>query len=190
MSVGGLAATRLPAPHSQGNVRSVSILGATGSIGSSTVDLIKRSPDRFRVEAVTANSNAAALAKVARDVGARVAVLADEGGYAALKAALAGTGIADYLFLRGQKLDMRKLHAPQENGAYRFVGGFNPIGLVALAAGFGVYVWIFNPQTLASLSVFKFVTASIPSCVVAGLVHYGLSRRFATGKGWGGYPGN
>ncbi len=93
MSVGGLAATRLPAPHSQGNVRSVSILGATGSIGSSTVDLIKRSPDRFRVEAVTANSNAAALAKVARDVGARVAVLADEGGYAALKAALAGTGI-------------------------------------------------------------------------------------------------
>jgi len=93
MSVGGLAATRLSASRPDAMARSVSILGATGSIGSSTVDLIKRSRDRFRVEAVTANSNAAALAKVARDLGARVAVLADEGGYGDLKSALAGTGI-------------------------------------------------------------------------------------------------
>lgn len=93
MSVGGLAATRLSAAKPQTKVRSVSILGATGSIGSSTVDLIKRSRERFRVEAVTANSNAAALAQIAREVGARVAVLADEGGYAELKSALAGTGI-------------------------------------------------------------------------------------------------
>ena len=93
MNVGGLAATRLAASRPHAKARTVSILGATGSIGSSTVDLIKRSPGRFLVEAVTANSNGAALAKVARDVGARVAVLADEGGYAELKAALAGTGI-------------------------------------------------------------------------------------------------
>lgn len=93
MSVGGLAATRLSAAKPQTKVRSVSILGATGSIGSSTVDLIKRSRERFRVEAVTANSNAAALAQIAREVGARVAVLADEGGYAELKSVLAGSGI-------------------------------------------------------------------------------------------------
>lgn len=92
MSVGGLAATRLSS-QPQMKARSVSILGATGSIGSSTVDLIKRSRDRFRVEAVTANSNVVALAKIARDLGARVAVLADESGYAELKSALAGTGI-------------------------------------------------------------------------------------------------
>jgi 1-deoxy-D-xylulose-5-phosphate reductoisomerase len=93
MSVGGLAATRLSASQPQTKTRSVSILGATGSIGSSTVDLIKRSPGRFRIEAVTANSNAAALARIARDIGARVAVLADESSYAELKSALAGTGI-------------------------------------------------------------------------------------------------
>lgn len=93
MSVGGLAATRLSSSKPQTKARSVSILGATGSIGSSTVDLIKRSPERFRVEAVTANSNAAALAAIARDLGARVAVLADDAGYADLKSALAGTGI-------------------------------------------------------------------------------------------------
>ncbi|RTL75715.1 MAG: 1-deoxy-D-xylulose-5-phosphate reductoisomerase, partial [Bradyrhizobiaceae bacterium] len=37
--------------------RVVTILGATGSIGQSTVDLVRRSPDRYRVEALTAHSN-------------------------------------------------------------------------------------------------------------------------------------
>lgn len=94
MGKGGLASSRLvPASPRQVAVRSVSILGATGSIGASTVDLIKRSPERFRVEAVTAHRNAAALARIARDVGARIAVLADPAGFADLKDALAGTGI-------------------------------------------------------------------------------------------------
>ncbi|MFA6265404.1 MAG: 1-deoxy-D-xylulose-5-phosphate reductoisomerase [Pseudolabrys sp.] len=94
MTPGGLAQHRpLTAAKPRAVVRSVSILGATGSIGSSTIDLIKREPDRFRVEAVTANRNAAALARIARDVGARIAVLADVDGYAELKGALAGTGI-------------------------------------------------------------------------------------------------
>lgn len=93
MGPGGVAPRLTTAPKRQKAVRSVTILGATGSIGSSTVDLIKRSPERFRVEAVTAKSNAAALATVAREVGARVAVLADDNGFAELKAALAGSGI-------------------------------------------------------------------------------------------------
>ena len=73
--------------------RSVTILGATGSVGASTVDLIKREPKRYRVEAVSARRNAAALAKIARDVGARLAVVADPDFYGALKDALAGSGI-------------------------------------------------------------------------------------------------
>jgi 1-deoxy-D-xylulose-5-phosphate reductoisomerase len=73
--------------------RSITILGATGSIGASTVDLIKREPARFRVEAVSARRNATALAKLARDVGARIAVVADPDYYGALKDALAGSGI-------------------------------------------------------------------------------------------------
>src|SRR5712675_1905636 len=43
-------------------VRSVTVLGATGSIGDSTMDLLRASPERYRVEALTANSNVAALA--------------------------------------------------------------------------------------------------------------------------------
>jgi 1-deoxy-D-xylulose-5-phosphate reductoisomerase len=73
--------------------RSVTILGATGSIGASTIDLVKRAPELYRVEALAALRNAAALAKIAREVGARVAVVADPSAYAALKEALAGSGI-------------------------------------------------------------------------------------------------
>ncbi len=106
----------------------------------------------------------------------------------ALNSALAGIGIADYFFLRHQNLDLRGLHAPHETSPYRFVGGFNPIGLIALAVGFVVYILIFNPQTLASAAVFKYLTASIPSCLAAGLVHYALTKAFARANGWGAYP--
>jgi len=73
--------------------RKVAIFGATGSVGSSTLDLIARNPDQFQVEALTANGDAQGLAKAAIAHGARLAVLADADRYADLKAALAGTGI-------------------------------------------------------------------------------------------------
>ena len=73
--------------------RSVTLLGATGSIGASTADLLRRHRDHYRVEAVCANRNAAALAVLARDLGARFAAVGDPAAYGALKDALAGTGI-------------------------------------------------------------------------------------------------
>jgi 1-deoxy-D-xylulose-5-phosphate reductoisomerase len=77
----------------QAQKRRVTILGATGSIGTSTLDLIKRNPDRFRVEAVTARRNATALANLAREVRARFAVVADPAAFGDLKEALAGSGV-------------------------------------------------------------------------------------------------
>jgi 1-deoxy-D-xylulose-5-phosphate reductoisomerase len=73
--------------------RSVTLLGATGSIGASTVDLLKREPGRYRIEALTAHRNAAGLARLAREVGARYAAVADPQAYRELKEALAGSGI-------------------------------------------------------------------------------------------------
>jgi 1-deoxy-D-xylulose-5-phosphate reductoisomerase len=73
--------------------RKVTLLGATGSIGASTIDLLKRERERYPVEAMTANRNAAALAALARDLGARFAAVGDPTAYAELKEALAGTGI-------------------------------------------------------------------------------------------------
>jgi len=66
----------------------VTLLGATGSIGTSTIDLMRTNRERFRVEAVTAQRNVAALAELAHDLGARFAVVADPTQYRELKAAL------------------------------------------------------------------------------------------------------
>jgi 1-deoxy-D-xylulose-5-phosphate reductoisomerase len=74
-------------------VRRITILGATGSIGASTVDLIKREPERYKVVALTARRNAALLGKIAREVGAELAVVADPATFGELKDALAGTAI-------------------------------------------------------------------------------------------------
>jgi 1-deoxy-D-xylulose-5-phosphate reductoisomerase len=73
--------------------RTVTLLGATGSIGSSTIDLLRRDPVRYRVEAVTARRNGAALAQIARELNARFAAIADPDAYQELKSGLAGTRI-------------------------------------------------------------------------------------------------
>jgi 1-deoxy-D-xylulose-5-phosphate reductoisomerase len=70
----------------------IAILGATGSIGKSTLDLIERSPERFEVIALTAKTDVDALADAACRTGARLAVIADESCFGALKAKLEGTG--------------------------------------------------------------------------------------------------
>ena len=72
--------------------RRIAILGATGSIGKSTLDLVERNPDRFEVVAVTAATNAEALAEVARRTNASLAVLADESRLSELDELLAGSG--------------------------------------------------------------------------------------------------
>ena len=73
--------------------RTLSIFGATGSVGLSTLDLVRQHRDQYRVVALTANGNAADLAKLAIEFDAEIAVVADEAAYPALKAALTGTNI-------------------------------------------------------------------------------------------------
>lgn len=73
--------------------RRVTILGSTGSVGCSTIDLIERNLDRFEVAALSAGSNVTLLAEQARKLRPELAVVADEDRYAALKEALSGTGV-------------------------------------------------------------------------------------------------
>jgi 1-deoxy-D-xylulose-5-phosphate reductoisomerase len=73
-------------------VKKISILGATGSIGKSTLDLIERSPNSFEVGALTACTNTRALADAARRTNAKLAVIADESRLPELEAALQGSG--------------------------------------------------------------------------------------------------
>ena len=74
--------------------RSISVLGATGSIGDSALDLIRRNRDAWRVVALSANCSAAKLAKLAIEFGAEIAVVGDEACLPELREALAGTDIA------------------------------------------------------------------------------------------------
>lgn len=73
--------------------RRVTVLGSTGSVGCNTLDLISRNLDLFEVEALSANGQVERLAKQAKQVNARLAVVADESRYRDLKEALSGTGI-------------------------------------------------------------------------------------------------
>jgi 1-deoxy-D-xylulose-5-phosphate reductoisomerase len=70
--------------------RKIAILGATGSIGTSTLDLVERDPERFEVVAVTAATNVEALADIARRTNARLAVISDERLLPELRERLAG----------------------------------------------------------------------------------------------------
>ncbi len=71
--------------------RTITILGATGSIGTSTLDLVQRNGPQCQVLALTAQSDVTGLAKAARDVNARQAVIGDETLLPELREALAGT---------------------------------------------------------------------------------------------------
>jgi 1-deoxy-D-xylulose-5-phosphate reductoisomerase len=74
-------------------VKTVTVLGSTGSIGGSIADLLAASPERFRVLALVGNRNAAVLAAQARALRAELAVCADPSMHQELQAALAGSGV-------------------------------------------------------------------------------------------------
>ncbi len=71
--------------------KKIAILGATGSVGASTLDLVERAPERFEVIALTAGTDVDGLAEAARRTGARLAVIADETRLEELETKLAGT---------------------------------------------------------------------------------------------------
>ncbi|MEM1302334.1 MAG: 1-deoxy-D-xylulose-5-phosphate reductoisomerase, partial [Pseudomonadota bacterium] len=74
-------------------MRRVTIFGATGSIGQNTIDLIRRDRDAYDVVGLSGAGNIEQLAADACDLGAEIAVTADETRYAELKDALSGSGV-------------------------------------------------------------------------------------------------
>jgi 1-deoxy-D-xylulose-5-phosphate reductoisomerase len=136
-------ATR-PANEAAGGERSVTLLGATGSIGASTIDLIRRERERYRVEAVSANTNAAALAELARAVGARFAAVGDQAAYRELKSALSGSGIEA---AAGESALVEAAQRPAQwvIGAITGAAGLRP---TLAAAERGAIVALANKETL------------------------------------------
>ena len=113
--------------------RTVTILGATGSIGASTLDLIERAPERFEVVALTAQSDVAGLADAARRTRARLAVIGDPLLYGQLEEALAGSGVRAAAGAEAI-IDAAALGAEWTMAAIVGCAGLRPV-LAALAQG-------------------------------------------------------
>ena len=124
--------------------RRVTILGSTGSVGRNTVDLIEHRPERFVVEALTANRNARLLAEQAKRLRPGLAVVADPDSYDELKEALAGTGIEA---AAGAAAVIEAASRPADLVMLAIVGaaGFEP---TLAAARQGTIVALANKETL------------------------------------------
>lgn len=100
-------------------------------------------------------------------------------------APMCGMQIVDYYFLRRQRLDVRALFL--SGRGYRYWGGVNPAGVLALASGFATYLFLLDPVEYTSRSPYEYLSASLPSAVVAGLVFYVVTRLLVIPSGLGGY---
>ena len=127
-------------------MKRVTILGATGSVGRSTLDLIEREPEAFEVLALTANCDVERLAAAAIRTNARHAVVADESCHGALRAALAGTGIQAHAGAEAV-CDAARLGADWTMAAIVGTAGLRPV-MAALESG--ATVALANKESLVS----------------------------------------
>lgn len=124
--------------------RRVSILGATGSIGRNTLDVIAQHPERFDVVALTAHRDAAGLAVLARKIQPHCCVVADTASYAALKEALAGTGI---IAMAGADALCEAAAMPADLVVASIVGAAG-LAPVMMAAQQGAHIALANKEAL------------------------------------------
>ncbi len=130
---------------SHGAPRGVTILGSTGSVGQSTVDLIARDPASYRVEALVAGNSVEALAEQARRLNARVAVVANPQRYRALKDAVAGTSIEA---AAGPEAVIEAASRPAAEWVMAAIVGFAGLAPVLAAARRGALVALANKEAL------------------------------------------
>jgi len=161
-------------------VKTVSILGATGSVGSSTLDLVEREPERFQVLALTANCDVERLAAAALRTNARLAVVADESCLPALRAALAGTGIATAGGHRAL-LDAAAMGADWTMAAIVGCAGLEPV-MAAVARGGTVVVLAKEPLVSAGEVILAAAAASGATLLPADSEHNAIFQCFESDR--------
>ena len=95
--------------------------------------------------------------------------------------------IVDYYLFRKNILHLPSLFDYSRQGKYYFWGGVNPAGFVATGVGFALYYWLLNPVTYAQHFPFKWVSASIPTIIVTGIVYALLTKFWIIPMKKGGY---
>ncbi|WP_414462591.1 cytosine permease [Hyphomicrobium sp. DY-1] len=102
-------------------------------------------------------------------------------------APLCAIQIVDYFLLRGQRIDIRAIYQQGEGSAYAYWAGFNPAAILGMAAGFATYVYLLNPVTYASRTPYEYLTASLPTALIGGLVYTIITLFVVKPAGKGGY---
>jgi NCS1 family nucleobase:cation symporter-1 len=102
-------------------------------------------------------------------------------------APLCAIQIVDYLLLRKQKLNVRALYESGTDSDYGYWGGFNIAAILAMAAGFFTYLYLLDPITYVSRSPYEYLTASLPTAVVGGVVYLVATLVLVKPSGKGGY---
>ena len=133
-----------PLPINQSQPKSVTVLGSTGSIGVNTLKLIALHPDRFRVEALTANENVTLLAEQAQACSARCAVIGNKARYAELKSLLSGTSVEIHA---GETALVEAAQRPADIVAAAVVGAAGMLPTLA-AISRGAVVALANKESL------------------------------------------
>ncbi|MBS0374425.1 MAG: cytosine permease [Proteobacteria bacterium] len=91
-------------------------------------------------------------------------------------APLCGIQIADYYVVRRRQVSLRAIYDDRPGSPYHFWHGVNLAAVVALGAGCAAYVLLLNPLTYQSSGPYRYLTASLPAALVAGVAHVLLSR--------------
>ncbi len=102
-------------------------------------------------------------------------------------APLCGIQIVDYFFLRNQHISIRALYDTGADSPYYFWQGFNPAAFLAMAIGFGVYLYLLDPVAYTSHWPYQYLTASLPTCLAGGLAYALFMMLFNIPRGLGGY---
>jgi NCS1 family nucleobase:cation symporter-1 len=95
--------------------------------------------------------------------------------------------IVDYLILRRQRINIRAVFVGGPGTDYHYWGGFNPAAVLTMLAGFFTYLYLLNPVSYASNTPYDYLTASLPTALVAGVVYALITVLVVKPAGKGGY---
>jgi NCS1 family nucleobase:cation symporter-1 len=93
----------------------------------------------------------------------------------------------DFFLLRRQSIDLRHVFTWKPNSKYWFWGGVNPVAIATVVFGILFYNWLYNPFTTEHKELFEWVSASLPTFVVCGVVYW-LLMQAVVRTGRGAYP--
>lgn len=87
-------------------------------------------------------------------------------------APLCAIQIVDFLILRKQRISIRGIYQEGPGSPYQYWAGFNPAAILGMAAGFFTYLYLLDPISYVSHAPYQYLTASLPTALVGGLVYW------------------